>query len=33
VAMAMAIASAVLVNMVMSPAGWSVTPHPVCARI
>src|SRR5262245_56148320 len=28
-----AIAIAVLVNMVKSPAGWSVTPHPVCVRI
>src|SRR5262245_14724817 len=33
VAMAMAMASAVLVNIVVSPAGWSITPHPVCAHL
>src|SRR5215471_2372167 len=33
VAMAMAIASAVLVNMGISPAGWLVTPHPVCVHL
>src|SRR5882672_12345174 len=33
VAMAMAIASAVLVSMGVSPAGWSITPHPVCGHL
>src|SRR5262245_11501378 len=33
VAMAMAMASAVLVNIVVSPAGWLVTPHRVCALL
>src|SRR5262245_64316173 len=33
VAMAMAMASAVLVNIVVSPAGWLVTPHRVCAHL
>src|SRR5262245_21041244 len=33
VAITMATASAVLVNMMVSPAGWSITPHPVCAHL
>src|SRR5262245_34510794 len=31
VAITRATASAVLVNMMVSPAGWSITLHPVCA--
>src|SRR5215510_7503718 len=33
VAITRATASAVLVNMVVTPAGWSITPHPVCAHL
>src|SRR5215470_11536736 len=33
VAMAIASASAVLTNMGVSPAGWSITPHLVCAHL